>query len=56
MGASVKSAWIVVVTLFVMFSVVVYLRYRTGKWKSIKVVHPEPVMIPGESFHETPDI
>lgn len=56
MGVSTKAAWVVVVLLFASFSAVVYLRYRSGKWKSIKVVHPEPVMIPGESFHETPDI
>ncbi|HOX10004.1 MAG TPA: MATE family efflux transporter [Candidatus Omnitrophota bacterium] len=55
-GATAEAAWTVMVAMFILFSGVVILRYRSGKWKSIRVVHPEPVLIPGESFHETPDI
>jgi len=55
-GATAEAAWTVMVAMFILFSGVVILRYRSGKWKSIRVVHPEPVLIPGESFHETHDI
>ncbi len=55
-GAAAENAWTVMVVMFLFFSVVAVLRYRSGKWKSIKMVHPEPVMLPSDNFHETPDI
>jgi MATE family multidrug resistance protein len=35
---SAQTGWLVVVFVFMMFSVVFYLRYRGGKWKEIKMV------------------
>jgi len=40
MGA--RAGWIVVVCVFMMFSVVFYFRYRGGKWKKIKLVEKNP--------------
>jgi MATE family multidrug resistance protein len=33
-----RAGWIVVVSVFMLFSVVFYLRYRGGKWKKIRIV------------------
>jgi MATE family multidrug resistance protein len=53
---SAETAWIFMVALFFVFSLVVYLRYRHGAWKNIKVIHePEPAMI-GDGFHETSEL
>ena len=35
---SAQAGWVVVVFVFMMFSVVFYLRYRGGKWKHIRMV------------------
>ncbi|MEA2076848.1 MAG: MATE family efflux transporter [Candidatus Marinimicrobia bacterium] len=35
---SAQAGWLVVVFVFMMFSVVFYLRYRSGKWKEIRIV------------------
>jgi len=35
---SAQTGWLVVVFVFMMFSVVFYLRYRGGRWKEIKMV------------------
>lgn len=56
MGLPPKLGWGVVVSIFMLFSVVVYLRYRGGKWKSIRVVQPEPVSFAGDGFHDTTDL
>lgn len=56
-GTSPQAGWSAVVFLFLVFSGMVFLRYRTGKWKSIKLVHPEPVtVLPDEAFHEGKDL
>ena len=40
-----------------MFAGVFYLRYKSGKWKTIKVISYEEEIIPPRSdFHETPDL
>jgi MATE family multidrug resistance protein len=52
-GTSPQAGWSALVFFFLLFSGLVFLRYRTGQWKNIKVVHPEPVTIlPDEAFHE----
>ncbi len=38
MGLPVVQAWALVIAVFMIFSGVAWLRYRTGKWRSIKVV------------------
>jgi MATE family multidrug resistance protein len=35
---SARVGWLVVVFVFMLFSMVFYLRYRGGKWKDIKMV------------------
>ncbi len=39
---SAEIAWIIVVFLFMLFSVVFYLRFRSGKWKKIRIVEQNP--------------
>ena len=56
-GTSPQAGWSAIVFFFLLFSGLVFLRYRTGQWKNIKVVHPEPVTIlPDEAFHEGKDL
>ena len=33
-----QQAWLALVTVFAVFSILVYLRYRTGKWRSISII------------------
>ncbi len=51
-----ESGWTAMVGLFFMFSWVVFARYNSGKWKKIKVVHLEPVVLADETFHEIRDL
>ena len=47
-------AWLVLCMIFMMFSIVFYLRYRGGKWQTLRVVEPEldtPLPITN-GFHE----
>ena len=39
-NTSVYAAWLALVLIFVAFTVAPYLRYRLGKWKTIRVVDP----------------
>lgn len=57
-GASVETAWMVVVGVFMLFSLLFYLRYRSGKWKTIRVISPEEgtVVLPAEGFHEVGEL
>jgi MATE family multidrug resistance protein len=56
-GTSPQAGWSAIVFFFLLFSGLVFLRYRTGQWKNIKVVHPEIVTIlPDEAFHEGKDL
>ncbi len=56
LGAGPEAAWAAMVALFLLFSSFVYLRYRAGAWKKIRLFQPEPVCAPGQGFHETPDL
>jgi len=38
MNTSVEAAWVALVSVFMVFSLAIYLRYRSGKWRQIKVV------------------
>ena len=54
-----KAAWITVVGLFLLFSVFVYLRYKSGKWRKISIIRPSmapaaPVI--ADDFHEISDL
>jgi MATE family multidrug resistance protein len=57
-NASPQSAWVAVIGVFVVFTIFFYLRYRRGKWRTIKVIHHEEddLIPPHEGFHETPDL
>lgn len=48
------KAWFVLCIVFMMFSFTFYLRYRSGKWRSLRVVEPEcDVALPeSDGFHE----
>jgi MATE family multidrug resistance protein len=35
------KAWLAVILFFLLASVAFYARYRTGRWKNIKLVQPE---------------
>ena len=48
----VEKAWIAVVTAFICGAFLIYLRYRSGKWKSIKVVTPVGDISMLDGFHE----
>ena len=54
---SAQAGWVAFVAIFMLFGLLFYFRFRSGKWKSIKVVHHEEEKIPArDGFHETPDI
>ncbi|HQH80536.1 MAG TPA: MATE family efflux transporter [bacterium] len=55
-GASPKSAWVVFTCVFIVFSFVVYARYRGGKWRDIKLVAQKAVLQPSDYFHEQMEI
>ncbi len=55
-GASPKSAWVALTCVFILFSFVVYARYRGGKWREIRVVAPEVALQPPDYFHEQTEI
>jgi MATE family multidrug resistance protein len=45
-----EAGWAAMVFLFLVFSGLVFLRYREGKWRAMRIV--EPVIIPEEGFIE----
>ena len=54
-----EAAWKGVVGMFLLFSVFVYLRYRSGRWRTISVVGPAgavPAPIGVDDFHEFSDL
>ncbi|MCE5197999.1 MAG: MATE family efflux transporter [Armatimonadota bacterium] len=55
---SAEVAWVTMISWILLFSFVFYLRYRSGKWREIKVIHdPGTDMMPAhEAFHEQADI
>ncbi len=57
--APVETAWAVLVAVILCFSGIFYLRYRSGKWRTIRVVHePESAQSAAlaDGLHETTDI
>lgn len=56
-GLSPQAGWVVMVGIFLLFSFFIYLRYHTGKWRTLRVVEKEPVtvLLPG-GFHEPIDL
>lgn len=56
--ASAEAAWVAMILWFVLFSYLFYLRYRSGKWRSIKVIQdPGAELVPvREGFHESADL
>ncbi|MEN6519847.1 MAG: MATE family efflux transporter [Armatimonadota bacterium] len=57
MHASAQFAWTALVAWMLIFIFVFYLRYRSGKWREIKIIHDPVDMLPvHEGFHEPADI
>ncbi|MBN1507743.1 MAG: MATE family efflux transporter [Sedimentisphaerales bacterium] len=59
LGLSPIAAWVAVVIAFMAFCGIFYWRYRSGKWRTIRVVHsPTEVLATdhGLDFHEPPDL
>ncbi|MBU2530280.1 MAG: MATE family efflux transporter [Elusimicrobia bacterium] len=57
-NCSPEQAWLAVVLIFVIFSFFIYLRYRSGKWRDIKVLQPaqKPMDIMPDDFHVSRDL
>jgi MATE family multidrug resistance protein len=55
LGTSPESAWTALVCAFMLLSGLFYFRYRTGRWREIRVVQPIPVGGDHE-FHEPADL
>lgn len=55
---SAEIAWVAMILWFLLFSFVFYLRYRSGKWREIKVIHDAGTdLLPAhEAFHEPADL
>ncbi len=53
---SAEFGWSFVVMIFILLFFLVYLRYRTGQWRSIKVVEQTPGPLVPESVHPPTDI
>jgi len=51
-GLSPAVGWSSVVSMFMLFSGLVYFRYRSGKWKKIRIVAPEPVLVAANDVPE----
>jgi len=56
MHLSPVTGWIVMVMSFIVFTFLVFLRYKSGRWKSIVVMEPEAPVIMTDGFHETIDL
>lgn len=61
-GFSPLMAWAVLIGVFILFSGIIYLRYRAGKWRTIKVVDSatttasDETTVLTEGFHNTRDL
>lgn len=57
-GFSVKVGWIVLIATFFVFSFFIYLRYKSGNWKKIKMVPDENEILANihDDFHERADL
>ena len=59
LGMSAEAAWTAIVLTFLFFSYVFYLRFRSGRWRQIRMVHSPAELVATEhdqDFHEPPDI
>ena len=59
LGMSPESAWVVIVLTFLAFSYLFYLRYRSGRWREIRVVQTTEELIAvhhDQDFHEPRDL
>lgn len=57
-GADVKTAWMALVVLIWLFTLVFYARYRSGKWRTMRVVDSDaqvPLLL-RDGLHETADL
>lgn len=50
------AAWIMLCTTLMAFSGILYLRYRGGHWRTLRVVEPCPVVEPTDGLHLPPDL
>jgi len=57
-GFSAQAGWMVLIATFFIFSFFIYLRYKSGYWKTIKMVHAEyeALSLPPDDFHEPVDL
>ena len=53
---SAEAGWTFVVAIFLLLFFLVYLRYRSGQWRSIKVVEQSPAPLVPEGLHPPTDI
>lgn len=56
LGSGPLPSWLMLCVIFMMFSVAFYLRYHSGKWRTLRVVESEPTLPVTEAFHETPNL
>jgi MATE family multidrug resistance protein len=59
LGMSPEAAWTAIVLTFLGFSYVFYLRYRSGRWREIRVVQSPVELVAtdhDQAFHETRDL
>ncbi len=56
LGLSPQTGWVLVAVIFLLFSFLIYLRYHTGKWRTLRVVEREPVPVLTGGFHEPVDL
>ncbi len=56
LGMSPVAGWGSVVVLFLIFSGIVFLRYRSGQWRKIRIVDTVRPAMAGDGFHEPVDL
>ena len=58
LGVGALPAWFALCMIFMTFSFLFYLRYRGGKWRSLRIVEPEiePARPTADGFHEPANI
>jgi hypothetical protein len=57
LDTSAEAGWVAYISISMFFAGLFYLRHKSGKWKTIKVIdHEEEVPLPHSDFHETPDL
>lgn len=57
-GFSAQTGWIVLIATFFIFSFLMYLRYKSGHWKTIDMVHlsDDALAVARNDFHEPIDL